>query len=191
MSMYLAGIIIILLKNKKLSFALIALVIILSVFMPQSVKDRFGGAADFSEGTTSQRIKLWSGCLEMIKVHPVLGFGVNTYTKNFPDFKPKNCLDSIYTHNCYMQMASEIGIVGLTLFLIFITLCLFYIGSSVKMLPLGWIRSMAIGIFAGIAGFLLHSAVDTHLYSTTMAVMFYFLLGLCIALCNYARNSRP
>lgn len=178
-----------LLKSKKLFAILIILVIILPFFLPHQIRVRAFDALNFQEGTSWERAKLWDGAFTMIKEHPFLGFGVNTYTKNFPAYKPKDYWSAIYPHNSYLHMATEIGLVGLGLFLTFIILAFVYISRHLKFLPEGWMRSATIGLFAGLIGFLAHSAVDTHLYSINLAVVFYLLLGLCIALCNYARIS--
>lgn len=178
-----------LLKSKKIFAALIVLFIVLSFFLPQQIKERAIDLLNFQEGTSRERLKLWGGTLVMIKEHPLIGFGVNTYTKNFPDYKPADYPDAVYPHNSYLHMATEIGLIGLGLFLAFIILAFVYAGSCYKLMPDDWMRSVAGGLFAGLIGFLIHSGVDTHLYSVNLAVMFYFLLGFYIALCNYAKNN--
>ncbi len=187
LALFVAILILGLLKSRKLFAILIVLVIILPFFLPQQIKSRAFDALNFQEGTSWERLKLWNGAFTMIKERPFLGFGVNTYTKNFPAYKPKDYWSAIYPHNSYLHMATEIGLIGLGLFLTFIILAFAYISRHLKFLPEGWMRSATIGLFAGSIGFLIHSGVDTHLYSINLAVMFYLLLGFCIALCNYAR----
>lgn len=178
------------LKSKRLFIVLIILFIVLPFFLPQQVKSRISDLWNFQEGTNRERLKLWSGALVMIKEHPFIGFGVNTYTKNFPDYKPTDYPDEIYPHNSYLHMATEIGLIGLGLYLTFIILVFRYIGKCLNLSPEGWISNTIMGLFAGLIGFLIHSAVDTHLYSVNLAVMFYLLLGLCVALCNYAKTNQ-
>jgi len=175
------------LKSKRLFAVLLILAIVTIFILPAQIKGRVADLWNFQEGTSWERLKLWKGALLMIEEHPLIGFGVNTYTRNFPAYKPGAYPDVIYSHNCYLHMATEIGLIGLGLFLAFIILVFTYISRRLKFLSGGWMRSAAIGLFAGLIGFLIHSAVDTHLYSVNLAVMFYFLLGFCVALCNYAR----
>ncbi|MFH0732433.1 MAG: O-antigen ligase family protein [Candidatus Omnitrophota bacterium] len=189
LSLFVSLFILALIKGRKIFAVFLILVIIGSFIMPHNAKERVSGLLNFKDGTNWERLKLWSGALNMIKKHPVLGFGVNTYTRNFPDYKPDDYWSSVYTHNCYLQMATEIGLVGLGLFLSFIILVFIYITRHLKVLPQGWMHSTVVGLFAGLIGFLIHSAVDTHLYSVNLAVMFYFLLGFTIALCNYAKAN--
>lgn len=178
-----------LLKSKRLFIALIIMFIILLFFLPQQIKMRTFNLLNFQEGTKWERLKLWNGALMMIKEHPLIGFGVNTYTRNFPAYKPTDYWGIIYPHNSYLHMATEIGLIGLGLYLTFIILVFRYIGKCLNLPPEGWISNTIMGLFAGLIGFLIHSAVDTHLYSVNLAVMFYLLLGLCVALCNYVRTN--
>ncbi len=189
LALFVAILILVLLKSRKLFAILIISVIILPFFLPQQIKSRAFDALNFQEGTSWERAKLWNGTFIMIKEHPFLGFGVNTYTKNFPAYKPKDYWSAIYPHNSYLHMATEIGLVGLGLFLTLIILAFVYISRHLKFLPAGRMRSVTMGLFAGSIGFLIHSGVDTHLYSVNLMVTFYLLLGLCIALCNYARTN--
>ncbi len=189
LALFVAMLILALLKSRKIFVALIVLIVILTLFLPHRIKSRASDSLNFQEGTSWERLKLWNGALLMVKEHPFLGFGVNTYTKNFPDYKPPDYWGVIYPHNSYLHMATEIGLVGLGLFLTFIILAFIYASSCFKLMPGGWIASAAKGLFVGLLGFLIHSAVDTHLYSVNLVIMFYLLLGLCIALCNYVRAN--
>ncbi len=177
------------LKSRKLFVVLIIVVVIGSLFLPQQVKARVMDIFNLNEGTSWQRLKLWSGAVNMIKQHPVIGFGVNTYTKNFAKYKPADYPDVIYSHNCYLQMATEIGIAGLLLFLLFIIMIFIYVIKRLKGMPHGWIRNSIIGLISGGAGFLVHSGVDTSLYSIKLTLTFYLFLGLCAALSKYAKTN--
>ncbi len=189
LALFIAVLIAGLLKSKRLFVVLIISAVIGSLFLPQQVKARAFDIFNFSEGTSWQRLKLWSGALDMIKQHPVIGFGVNTYTKNFSKYKPADYPDVIYSHNCYLQMAAEIGIIGLVLFLSFAILAFIYVINRLRFIPAGWIRNSIIGLSAGAAGFLIHSAVDTHLYSVKLALTFYLFFGLSVALSNYVKTN--
>lgn len=178
-----------LLKSRRLFITFIILFVISASFLPFQMKDRITNIFNFKEGTSWERLKLWSGALGMIKKHPLLGFGVNTYTRNFPAYKPADYPDVIYPHNSYLQMATEIGLIGLVLFVAFLFFGLAYAINSYKKAKDARMHSAIIGLFAGEIGFLIHSGVDTHLYSVNLTVMFYFLLGLSIALSNYARTN--
>ena len=171
-----------LLKSKKILLVAIVMLVLTFVFMPTSAKESLKDSFDLSSGTSWERVMLWTGTIDMIKVHPVLGFGINTYSKNFPEYKPKDYADYRYSHNCYLQMASEIGIPGAFLFILFLLASLGYGLKNLLAMSKGLKKDVAIGIFACLVGFVLGASVDTHFYSLTLSVFFYVLLGFYSAL---------
>ena len=189
MSFGLAFITVGMLKGKKIAVLFVVILATVFILMPSSSRQRIYDTANFKSGTTWERVQIWQGNVNMIKVHPVLGFGVNTYSKHFPEYKPAEYPDDRYAHNCYLQMASEIGIPGALLFLAFIFMALFASFKRIVSLPDGTRKSLAVGLFGGTLGFVLNSAVDTHLYSLTLAVFFYILLGSLFSLSGNFREE--
>lgn len=174
-------------RSRRLLLVFLILLVSSPFFLPSSIKDRF---CDFStitkEGTGWERLKLWSGALAMAKDQPFLGAGVNTYTRNFPRYKPKDYPDIRYTHNSYLHMASEVGFVGAGIFLVFLAGLLISAGKAVKRFKKGLNRDLALGLLAGTIGFLAQSAVDTHFYSVTLSAFMFLCLGLLVAFRNLA-----
>jgi len=169
-------------KSKKIFIIILILLIAAPFIMPKNIKQRF---SDFStittEGTAWERTKLWQGAVQMVKEHPILGFGTNTYTKNFAEYKPVDCPDVKYTHNSYLHMATEIGAVGLGIFIVFLLSLIIGSVSVIKKLQRGIYRDLYLGLLAGVVGFLCHCFVDTHLYSVTLATFLFLCLGLIAA----------
>jgi len=173
-------------KSKRLFVIILLIIIISPFFLPGPVKDRFSDFTTIGEkgGTVWERIMLWKGTLAMVREHPYLGFGVNTYTKVFPKYKPAEYPDVRYTHNSYLQMASEIGIIGSGLFIIFLLSIIISSSRRLRLLNKGLSRDLYLGLFAGIIGFLVHCVVDTHLYSVTLSLLLYLYLGVLVAFRN-------
>lgn len=173
-------------KGRKVLGVFVIILLVGIILLPGAVQDRMLDLVNFSEGTSWERVMLWKGTVNMIKVHPVLGFGINTYSRNFPDYKPPEYPDLRYTHNSYLQMASEIGIVGALLFIGFLILVFIYTLRELRKVPEGERRDLTSGLLAGAVGFSLASVVDTHLHSVVMAVFFSLISGFCYALsCRY------
>jgi O-antigen ligase len=86
-----------------------------------------------SDANTQARFLLWGAGLEIMRAHPFLGVGGNNYQVNFGEGRaqfsaryPNSPLVAvnehllpIYAHNEYLQMAAELGIIGLVLFVLF------------------------------------------------------------------------
>ncbi len=176
-------------KAKRVVAIFLALLVILFIMLPYTAQERIFSLADLKSGTTWERVMLWKGTARMVAEHPFLGFGINTYSRNFPKYKPVEYPDVRYSHNCYLHMASEVGIIGALLFLIFLITVLIYSVRGILSMAPGLRKDLALGLFAGLVGFSLNCVVDTHLYSVNLAVLFHLLLGFCFALCCHAQKD--
>ena len=169
-------------KSKKILVVLLLILIASPFIMPHVMKERFSDLSTIrTSGSAWERIKLWQGAIDMVKAHPVLGHGVNTYSKNFPKYKPADYPDLAYTHNSFLQMATEIGTVGAGLFILFLIALITSMAGGIKKLEKGIYRDLYLGLLAGIVGFLCSCFVDTHLYSTTLASFLFMCLGVAVA----------
>lgn len=86
-----------------------------------------------SDPNTRVRFLFWRVGLEMVRSHPLVGVGANNYQINFAEgraqFAARNPnsplvamndhLLTLYAHNEYVQMAAELGLIGLILFALF------------------------------------------------------------------------
>lgn len=176
-------------KSRRLVVFFATLLVAGLFVMPVSERERIISVADITKGTTWERLELWEGTINMIKVHPVLGFGINTYSRNFPNYKPAGYPDVRYSHNCYLHMASEIGIPGAAIFLGFLSYVLFMAFRGASRMESGLRKSTAQGLAAALLGFAINSAVDTHFYSVTLSAFFYVLLGYCSALTAHGKTD--
>jgi len=138
----------------------------------------------FSMSSVSDRSVMWNNGWKIFMKHPVIGNGLNTFFRHYAAVREDEFRNSkgSYVHNCYLQMAAETGIVGLGAFL-------FLVGAFivVSRRRIGHVRNadyanIALGLMAGIIGFLVHSSVDTNLYSLNLATLFWFSMGSVIAL---------
>ncbi|HNX90336.1 MAG TPA: O-antigen ligase family protein [Candidatus Omnitrophota bacterium] len=167
--------------RKRFVVFIIAIVGIL-IFMPQTAKDRMVNTMNFKLGTPSwERLKLWQATVSMIKDRPVLGMGVNTYSRNFPKYRPADYPDVRYAHNSYLQIASEVGIPGVLLFLAFLVSA-FYSAFKRSDLFSGYRTDISYGLLWGLVGFAIASMFDTHMQSVSLVAFFHALLGYCFSL---------
>lgn len=170
--------------NSRKAIAVFLVVLgVVFVALPYTTQERIFNLADTKNGTTWERLMLWKGTINMIKERPIMGFGPNTYSRNFPKYRPVNYPDERYAHNSYLQIASESGIPGAFLFLTFIMSVFVVSFRRISLMSRGALRDLTGALLAGLAGFALNSLVDTHLQSVTLSVFFFMLLG---AMCSFA-----
>jgi O-antigen ligase len=163
--------------------------ILISFILPQAMKEKIASVSDIhfrcglsieqrvaEKKSIKARGNLWMEAFSIIKERPLFGCGLNTYARVAPKYKrtPKG---GIYPHNSFLQKTAETGLLGLAAFLG--VLFLFF---RTGLRHLRQKKSpMVLGFLAGIVSFLVHAVFDNHLYALQLVVLFWFMLGLTVA----------
>lgn len=175
--------------KKKMLIALPAFIILAIIVFPQEwirIKNLFA----FEHNTVWERTQLWKGTWEMVKVHPFLGFGVNTFSRYFLEYKPIEYPDIRYTHNSYLQMWSEIGVFGLLAFLaIIFTVLRTALRNMRKKIRCGFEGFILLGIVAGCIAFLIQSGLDTNLFSLVLTTLFWVMTAYIVSLNRFVEKE--
>jgi len=140
--------------------------------------------------TSRQRLGLWQDSLRMIEDKPVFGHGLNSYMKIFQAYRRETYEFPTYAHNCYVQMAAEIGLAGLACFLgIMVTLFKQIFSNFVSTISKKEDLSfLLLGYLSGILAFLIHSFVDTNFYSLQLVALFWFTVGMAVVIDKILNN---
>lgn len=176
------------LENRKIIYSTFAILIILGIGIPHLIKAHFDilgrlkSIVFLADVSSLDRRAIWQVAVRMIKDKPIFGHGLSTFMGNFARYgKDYYYLKHgiiPYAHNCYLQIAAETGIVGLVSFLWLIGTFFIYSIVSLKRIKDRFRHAVLAGISAGIIVALVHSAVDTNLYSLQLSVLFWIMLGL-------------
>jgi len=178
-------------KSKKILLGVVILLLVVPFIVPDSTRERAVELVRPIEGKTNEvqfRMKLWTEAVEIIKDYPVFGSGLNTYTEVVQEYTPEG-ERGIYPHNCYLQMAAETGILGLGAFLWMILTLFISVLRSLKRIRGELYSAFLVSLLAGLFGFLLHSFVDTALYSLQLSSLMWFVTGLIVATKKLATNE--
>ena len=119
---------------------------------------------------------LWKEAASIIKAHPLLGTGPNTYAFVAPNYQLKDNTGT-YPHNSYLQLAAEIGLIGLWAFLWIIFRFFFMAISALKKYRDPFLLSVMCSLIA----YLTHSFLDVNLFAAQFAILFWVILGLGMA----------
>lgn len=136
------------------------------------------------------RIGLWQEALRIIEDFPLTGCGLNTYAAIGPFYKVASGGGGCYPHNSYLQMAAELGLLGLGAFF-WIIVRLFRTSlaciDKVRDKPYGVI---SLGLIAGLFGFFVQSFVDVNIYSLQLGNLMWFMMALCISAHRIALSGK-
>lgn len=171
-------------KLNKAGLALLAVFLIFAFFADASFVNYITSSASMNDRTT-----MWKNSWEIFRQHPVIGNGLNTFFINYAkvrDDEDRNKRGS-YAHNCYIQMAADIGLVGLLSFILFAGAVIARALRSLRKIgedSFYW--PLVFGTVLGLTAFLVHSAVDTNLYSLPLAALFWMTAGLLMSMIKIA-----
>jgi len=162
-------------------------------FLIPSVFQRVKGIVSLSQNES--RVKIWKTALMMIKEHPILGVGNGNYVTRYNEYVSKYKELKYYkyqtftTHNSYLKIQSELGIIGTVSFLGIAVIALFRIKKLYSTTIDKFNRPFYIGVMASMAAFLFMNLSDNLLFVPKATTYFWFLLATTEALLNNSQEK--
>lgn len=131
---------------------------------------------------------MYMNTVNMVKHHPLIGVGVNTYSKNYAKYKTEKAekyyptLDGSYAQSNYFQMAGELGLLGFGVFLWFLLLLFRELIRCYKSAGGNYLKIVSLSLIASFSAFLINGLTESSLYYSRVAVMFWYFVGLALSL---------
>ena len=164
------------------------------MLLPNNVINPFTSIGNLADSSTYYRIYTWKGTLKLLAEHFVGGIGVghSAFSQIYPLYAYVGTEITMHSHNLFLELAVEIGIMGLLVFLIAVFMisqrgfgCIKHHSSD---------RSAVTAVsaaIAGIAGALVHGMVDHIWYNYRVFFMFWIVAAIVCAFANvYPKRSR-
>lgn len=182
LSLLAAIFIVALLRSKKVVLIFMIILLIIPLFMPDAVMNRFKSITDLNESSNRGRILIWKAGINMVKDHPILGVGWHNVKHIYKDYK-LHSHDTIYVqlHNVYLHILAELGIIGLFIFLVLITQL---IKISIQLLRKQKL-SITIAFMGILVGMLVHGLVDVTIRSIEVGTIFTYFVSIIYTIYRY------
>lgn len=128
------------------------------------------------------RWMIWANAFEILKDFPILGSGLGTFGMIFPMYQSFHIRRFVtHTENDFLQLASEVGLVGIGLLLIlFIFLFVKAVSRIRSLSDSDPQRHIGIGGLVGILALMFHSLVERNLQVPANAFLFTFILAFVL-----------
>ncbi len=117
----------------------------------------------------------------MVRTAPTFGVGIGQYFARSPEFmssRMRDWYDAQNAHNQFLQIAGELGLVGLAVFLALLTLAL---GPAARAIWRRGARPESVPVVVGLGVFLVASLTMHPLLVPEVSVTFWVLLGVARA----------
>lgn len=176
---YMAGLLFLIFCWRKIFVVIIpVLIVIVMIFPPEPVRDRFQSMLDLQDENLQIRLALWRGGWEIFKDHPVTGCGfkcVDVVHSQYPD--PKGYVAKYKgLHNNFIQVLVDTGVLGFGAWLsiwIGYFLALFKIVARQRTYP--WIPMASA---ASVIAFLAGGFFEVNFYDAEVVMLLYFIMAL-------------
>ena len=143
------------------------------------------------------RLAIWKNSLERISDRPWgVGLGLYKYTSFQYRFPVDNAIARYgkraeSAHNEYLQLAVELGVLGLVLFLAGISLLGWEIWETLRLPLEPWERGLVIGLSAGIVGLMTHAAVDSVFHEPALVLLAILFAGMILVVKRVRQPRGP
>ncbi|MBN1351292.1 O-antigen ligase family protein [candidate division KSB1 bacterium] len=141
-------------------------------------------------GSAQSRLPMMRVAFEILKANPLLGVGLNNYTTAMAQYDPTG-LSYIWhqpVHNVFMQLAAEIGIPGISAFILLI-LALFGYAIITMRRAKEFYKNQLIGLLAGLLGLFIHGMVNNATIVTSPYLMFWLWGGLILSIAKINQQN--
>lgn len=171
----------------KVFLGIIVLCLLVGAVVPNPLQTRLATIED-RDPYAFTRLDMWKSSLQRIVDHP-WGVGLGLY--KYASFQYRFPVEGGVTrygkraesaHSEYLQMAVELGVVGLVLFLAGITLLSREIMGASKRGLDSWEQGAIIGMSGGLIGFFLHAGVDSVFHEPALVLLMILFVGMILAL---------
>jgi len=157
-----------------MSFILLALLLLSS----QSVTNRFLSTFNFNEGSNVERLKNWTQGIEIFRDNLLFGTGIGNYSLAVDP--TASYRSPIYAHNLYLDIAAEMGVFALVIWVILLAITICQLFKLSKRTEDKFLKSVSLGFAGSLVWFSVHSFFDTPIYSPTILSMFVIILSLSV-----------
>lgn len=180
-------------KSRKLLIVVFLVILVMPWVLPHDIIDRGLSLTRVDEITGNEqfgdRFWLWRSAFDMIREKPFLGagYGNRVFSKLYPYYINSRSSGLIFenAHNLYIQIAVEIGLAGLVVYLSIILYILVRVARKIKSKLDVSIEKQILGIAGSLAVFVIFS-MSTFRYENEIGLLYWVLLACAI---NLTRSS--
>lgn len=172
------GIFILIAEKRLIIFGILG-VIALPFILPPSIWSRIISITSMSDSSSLYRISIYKASINMIKDFWTTGIGVGAFNMIYPIYS-YGAAYAYHSHNIFLQIFIEMGIVGFSIFMAIILLFIqkMYYGVRNTVNSNRYIVAVILG---GFVGFLIQGFADYLWFDYRIILLFWMIIGLGIA----------
>lgn len=153
-------------------------------FLPDSFIARLESIVTFSDSSVLYRLNIWRGCSALIRKSFLTGIGVGeeAFALGYHGFALPGIEAAPHSHNLFMQILIELGLMGLLLFVGMLLLLWRSAFSFFKARSFQCSQSViALSLLTAVGALLINGLTDYIWYNSRIYLLFWLVIGLITA----------
>ena len=171
----------------KIALMILLVSLVAGAVIPNPLKQRMSDVAA-QDPYAFSRVDIWKNSIERVVDRPMgIGLGMYKYTSFQYRFPMESNIvrygkRAESAHNEYLQMAVELGVGGLAIFLLGIGVWGWKAKEALRSQQESWERGLLTGLTGAVLGILAHGAVDSVFHEPALVILLIVCGGLVLAL---------
>ena len=163
-----------------------------SKLIPGDIMTRFMSIGDLSDSSTYYRLYTWKGSLRLLFDYWMSGIGVGeaAFSQVYPLYAYVGIESTVHSHNVFLQIAIELGVTGLIVFLIIMFLTAQKAFWGLKNTRDDAVKLCIAAALSGLMAALVHGLADHVWYNYRVFFAFWIVVALIASGAEVARKER-
>ncbi len=175
--------------RRKWLVPFVAALTLFVILLPAPYRDRVESIWNLKHMTNVHRLQLLEGGVRIVKEHPVIGVGTKDLADEYRAHMPPGAVQVFgHMHNIFLQIAVQMGFIGLAAFCWLLVSFFRLIAGNLKLDLPPPERAWAAGSLGALAGFVVNGLFEWNFGDAEVLTLLYIVLGANLAL---ARLGRP
>ncbi len=159
------------------------------ILLPGPYRDRVESIWNLRHMTNVHRLQLLQGGIAIVRDHPVIGVGTKDLAEEYRRTMPPDAVQVFgHMHNIFLQIAVQMGFIGLAAFCWLLVSFFRLIARNLKLDLPPPERAWAAGSIGALAGFVVNGLFEWNFGDAEVVTLLYIVLGANLVL---PRLSRP
>ncbi len=165
-------------KDRRWASVCVIMILILPFVLPESIMHRLTSIGNMKDSSTAYRVSVWIASLRIAKDYWVggIGLGPGAFERIYQNYALNGAGFALHSHNFYIQLVVEMGILALIVFIaiIFVSfkqITLIKDKNSVN-------RNVALAIGGALIGYLFQGIAENLWYNYRMVLIFWIYMSI-------------
>ena len=178
-------------KDRRWSSLAVLALIILPFVLPESIISRITSIGNVKDSSTAYRVSIWIASLRMAGDYWLSGIGIGTgaFERVYQNYALNGAGFALHSHNFYLQLVVEMGIIALILFILIVFSSFKQIVSIKQKNSVN--KNVAIAVGGALIGYLFQGVAENLWYNYRMILIFWILIGILQSGAMLSNNDAP